>query len=152
MPRRFLPVLTVSLAVVSFAALGTAQDAATPAVAADIPSASTTSAAVDRGGYLANHVAMCVQCHSPRDRAGNLQEDRLFLGGAIPVESPFEAPRWAFHAPNLRNVPGYTQEQFVTLLTTGRRPSGDEPRSPMPQFRMTEEDAAAVFAYLRSLR
>lgn len=152
MSRRLLTIATVPLAVVAFAALGIAQDAAAPAVAADVPPATSTSPVVERGGYLANHVAMCVQCHSPRDRSGELEGERLFTGGAIPVESPFRAPRWAFHAPNLRHVPGYTEEQFVTLLTTGIRPSGDEPRSPMPPYRMNEDDAAAIYAYLRSLR
>ena len=31
---------------------------------------------VARGQYIVNHVAMCVQCHSPRDEAGRLTVPR----------------------------------------------------------------------------
>ena len=116
------------------------------------PSEATASPSVQRGEYLANQVAMCVQCHSARDRRGNLLEDRLFLGAPLPVKSPFEgAPRWAFTAPNLRNVPGYTEAEFITFLTTGIRPNGEEARAPMPPYRMDEADAKAVYDYLMSL-
>jgi len=40
---------------------------------------------------------------------------------------------------------------MVTLLTTGVWRDGKRPRPPMPQFRMTQQDAQAVVAYLKSL-
>lgn len=124
--------------------------------AADAQRATSTSPvaseSVQRGEYIAKDVAMCVQCHSARDRRGNLLEDRLFLGAPLPVKSPFEgAPRWAFTAPNLRNVPGYTEEEFITFLSTGIRPNGQEARAPMPPYRMNESDAKAVYDFLMSL-
>ena len=106
--------------------------------------------AVERGRYLVHDVAMCVQCHSPRDRRGELRTDRLLTGGPVPVSSPYDGPRWAFHAPNLLGVPGYTEEQFVTLMTSGERPDGTMPRGPMPPFRMTERDARDVWQYLKA--
>lgn len=124
-------------------------DDAADAQSTEAPAASPS---VQRGEYIANDVAMCVQCHSARDRRGNLLEDRLFLGAPLPVKSPFEgAPRWAFTAPNLRNVPGYTEEEFITFLTTGIRPNGQEARAPMPPYRMDATDAKAVYDYLMSL-
>jgi mono/diheme cytochrome c family protein len=41
---------------------------------------------------------------------------------------------------------------MVTLLTTGIWNTGKELRDPMPKFHMTREDAAAVVAYLKSLK
>ncbi len=105
-----------------------------------------------RGEYLANDLAMCVQCHSPRDARGELIPDRHFQGAPIPVKSPYSgAPRWAFTAPNLRRLPGYTEEQFLEFMTTGVRPNGTHARSPMPPFRMDSQDARAVYDYLMSL-
>ncbi len=110
------------------------------------------TASAERGRYLANDVAMCVQCHSPRNsRRGDLVGDRLFTGAAIPLKSPYKGtPRWAFTAPNLRNAPGYTEAEFVDFLMSGMRPNGTEARSPMPAFRMNRSDAQAVYDYLMS--
>ena len=108
---------------------------------------------VQQGRYLTTRVAMCVMCHSPRDRTGKLLEDRLFRGAPMPVRSPFPAQQWAFTAPSIAGLPGgWTEDDMVRLLTTGRRPDGTQPLYPMPPFRMTESDAKAVAAFLRSLR
>ena len=106
---------------------------------------------VERGEYLVHSASMCVQCHSPRDRFGALRSDRLLTGGAVPVKSPYAGPRWAFQAPNLRNLPGYDAEDFLQLMQTGKRTDGTSPRLPMPPFRMSAADAEAVYAYLKSL-
>lgn len=106
---------------------------------------------VERGRYLVHHVAMCVQCHSPRDGEGNLVELRLLEGGTIPVESPYPDIVWGFQAPQLRGLPGWEPEQVVTLLMTGHRSNGRSPRPPMPPFRLSEEDARAIVAYLKSI-
>jgi hypothetical protein len=42
-------------------------------------------------------------------------------------------------------------EDAERLLQTGKSARGYVPRPPMPPFRMTQEDAAAVVAYLKSL-
>jgi mono/diheme cytochrome c family protein len=105
-----------------------------------------------RGSYLVNHVAMCVQCHTPRDANGDLNRARLLKGAPIPVRSPFPNQTWAFAAPAIAGLPGWTTEDAVTLLTTGRRLNGYMPKRPMPPFRLIREDAEAVVAYLRSLR
>jgi mono/diheme cytochrome c family protein len=108
--------------------------------------------AVARGEYLATKVVPCIQCHSPHDRAGNLLEDQLFTGQAIPFTSPFpDGPRWAPRAPALKRLPGWSTEEFISILTTGKRLNGHRPSSPMPQFRMSRQDAEAVAAYLKSL-
>lgn len=107
---------------------------------------------IERGRYLAMSVAKCVECHSPHNRKGDLEPTRLFSGQAIPFTSPFpEGPKWAFQAPAIKRLPGWSTEAFVTLLMTGRRPNGRMPSAPMPQFQMSREDAEAIAAYLKSL-
>lgn len=110
------------------------------------------SAQVARGEYLVKHVAMCVQCHSPRDRSGRLLPDKYFQGAPIPVDQPdFPNQEWAFQAPNIAGLDGYTDALAIRLLTEGVTRWGTRPRPPMPPFRMSEEDAAAVVAYLKTL-
>jgi len=104
---------------------------------------------IEHGSYLVHRVAMCVQCHSPRDEKGDLVLSRLLKGAQIPVTSPFHYQTWAFMAPPLAGLPtGYTQEDVITLLSQGRKPNGTSPRHPMPPFRFDEKDAKAIAAYL----
>ena len=110
-----------------------------------------SAAQVQRGQYIVEHVAMCVQCHTPRDARGELDRTRWLQGAPIPVPSPFSMQPWAFEAPQIAGLPGWTREDAVRLLQTGVSTRGYSPRPPMPPFRMTPEDAAAVVAYLQSL-
>ena len=112
----------------------------------------TTSAEqLQHGEYLVMRVAMCVQCHTPRDSQGRLLETRLLQGAPMPVQSPFPSLPWAFQAPTIAGLPGWTTEDAITFLQTGKRADGSSPRSPMPPFRFTEADATAIVAYLQSL-
>lgn len=120
---------------------------ATPAAAAD------KKELVQHGRYLVHQVAMCVHCHTPRTEQGQLDRTRLLQGAPMPIESPFSYETWAFKAPSLAGLPGgWTAEDMIRLLQTGKGPGGERPRPPMPPFRMTREDAAAVATYLQSLR
>lgn len=112
--------------------------------------ASTPTDPVARGEYITTKLAMCVQCHSGRDNAGNILEAEKFHGGAIPVLSPFPGKTFALRAPNIAGLVGFTDEQILSLLTTGKMEGRDPPRPPMPPFRMSLQDAQAVVAYLRT--
>jgi len=109
------------------------------------------SAQIQHGKYLVEHVAMCVQCHTPRDAKGVLDRTRLLQGAPIPVPGPFPMAQWAFEAPKIAGLPGWTVANAIRLLQTGMSATGYVPRLPMPPFRMTREDAAAAVAYLKSL-
>lgn len=107
---------------------------------------------IAHGAYIVTHVAMCVQCHSPRLSDGTLDTDHLLMGGQIPFKSPYSSMEFAFWTPKLAGLPaGFHEEDIVRLLTTGVDNRGRTPRPPMPPFRMTEADARAVAAYLASL-
>ena len=105
---------------------------------------------VARGEYLANSVAMCVQCHTPRDERGDLIEGKHFTGAAMPVTAPYWHPEWALRAPALAGLPGFTDDQVISLLTTGHMDGRPSLMKPMPPFRMSQEDARALVAYLRT--
>jgi cytochrome c553 len=141
------------LGAVAFVILLTAGALSTSA-AAPVPAQSTSAqGSVDRGEYIAKHVAMCVQCHSPRDERGELIQTQLFHGAPMPVTSPFPGKPFAYHAPRLAGLPaGFSAQQLAHFLETGERPAGFTPRPPMPPFRMSAADAASVAAYLESLR
>jgi len=135
----------------TLALLQPARSGAAPSPQAKAAPQSGSAAVVARGEYLANRVAMCVQCHSMRDDNGVLLESKKFRGGVIPFKSPWPDTEWAYQAPSLAGLAGFTDEQIVALLTEGRIAGRQAPRSPMPPFRMSPEDAAAVAAYLRGL-
>lgn len=104
-----------------------------------------------RGRYLAEHVAMCVECHSGRDAQGNIIPSELYMGGNIPTK-PAWPNDWAIRAPRNSGLPGYTVEDGIRLLTEGAIDrTGRQLKSPMPKFRMTRQDAADVVAFLKSL-
>ena len=107
---------------------------------------------ISRGKYLVERVAMCVQCHTPRNQTGELLETRYLQGGPVPVSAPpnFRID-WAYKAPAIAGLPGYTIQDGIKLLTEGITPDGRVPKAPMPKFRLTRADAEAVVIYLKSL-
>ena len=46
---------------------------------------------VARGRYLAEEVARCYECHTPRDAQGDLERDRWLQGAAVWIR-PFSKP------------------------------------------------------------
>jgi mono/diheme cytochrome c family protein len=102
---------------------------------------------IEHGKYIVESVAMCGRCHSPGGDRGEV--DRMHWLQGAPIRSP-EA-NFAVYAPRLAGRPPGTDEEFVTLLTTGISRSGKPPRPPMPGFRMSRKDAESVLAYLKSL-
>lgn len=121
--------------------------AATAAASTEAP-----ADAVTRGRYLVENVIGCADCHSQRDQRGQLVAATHLMGAPLPFAPTVPMPAWGATAPAIVDVPGYTDEQAVTLLMRGTKPDGQMPRPPMPQFRLNEQDARAVVAYLRSLK
>ncbi|GAB4255636.1 MAG: hypothetical protein Kow00109_30510 [Acidobacteriota bacterium] len=117
-----------------------------------IPAAQSGREKIERGRYLVHRVAKCIECHTPRTAEGDLDETRLLQGAPIPLRSPFPNRPWAFQAPTIAGLPGWSEEDVIYLLQNGVRPGGRRPLPPMPRFGMTREDAEAVVAYLKSLR
>jgi len=122
-----------------------------PAPAAQASRPAATAGNVEHGRYIAERVAMCVECHSGRDGQGNLIENQRYMGGLIPFTLPWPND-WAMRAPRNKGLPGYDDALALRLLTEGSIGRNGVPlRAPMPRFRMTPQDAADVIAFLRSL-
>jgi mono/diheme cytochrome c family protein len=111
-----------------------------------------SEAAIVRGKYIVEDVAVCSRCHTPRDQSGSPDEQRWLLGGPVPFEPGRPTDEWANVAPRLAGLPPGTDEQFIRLMMTGISRTGNRLRPPMPQFRLTRSDAQAVLAYLKSVR
>ena len=109
----------------------------------------TITGNIEHGQYLATHVAMCVECHSPRDEQGRILPGQEFMGARLPINP---LPDWATRAPRNRGLLGYTDAQAMRLLTEGAIGRHNEQLLlPMPRFRMSKEDASDVIVFLRSL-
>lgn len=105
---------------------------------------------VARGRHLVEHVALCADCHSPRLPTGEFDRGRWLMGAPIGFKPLVDMP-WVPIAPPIAGLPGYTDDQAVRLLTSGQSATGRPILPPMPGFRLAEDEARAVVAYLRGL-
>jgi cytochrome c553 len=109
--------------------------------------ASTPESVLAHGEYIVTSVGMCGDCHTPRLANGATDPTRALHGAPLPGP-----PHFAQVAPPLAGIPAhFTEEQFVTFLQTGARPDGTHPREPMPAYRLNEQDARSVAAYIATL-
>lgn len=104
------------------------------------------------GAYLAGPAGHCIVCHSGPG-----------ANGAPDIVGALGAGGFNFHGPwgisvgaNLTpiGIGHYSDEQLATIITTGTRPDGSHLLPPMPvqsYANMTDEDVAAIVAYLRTL-
>ena len=138
------------LFVIAAGALTAAQAPATTAQPAADPSVTLPRGNVEHGRYIAERVAMCVECHSARDAQGNIVPSQRYLGSVLPIAPP-PWGGWATSAPRNKGLPGYTDALALRLLTQGSiGRDGAQLRPPMPRFRMSPQDAADVIAFLRA--
>jgi len=106
---------------------------------------------VVRGKYLVESVAMCGQCHTPRDSNGNVDRSHWLQGAPILwVPANASGSNWPLTAPRIGGHPPASDADMIKLLTTGIWTTGKPLRFPMMPFRMTEADAKAVVAYLKA--
>ena len=63
---------------------------------------------VERGKYLVHHVAMCIECHTPRNERGELMTGRLLQGARMPVGSPFPQQTWCLATPPTASLPAWS--------------------------------------------
>jgi mono/diheme cytochrome c family protein len=116
-----------------------------------------TPEAVERGKYLANHVLLCMDCHSERDYS-------LFSGPLIHGTEATGGERFdqtmgfpgVFISPNITpfGIGDWTDGELFRLITTGVRKDGSPifPVMPYPNYgKIDPEDIKAVIAYIRTL-
>jgi mono/diheme cytochrome c family protein len=113
---------------------------------------------IERGKYLANNVALCIDCHSTRDftkfsgpvkprtegMGGAVFGKELGLPGTIPVKNITPAA-----------LSNWSDGEIIRALTSGLNKDGDAlfPIMPYENYHnMSEEDLFSVVAYLRTLK
>jgi len=106
---------------------------------------------IERGRYLVENVAMCQECHTPRDASGEIDKARWLQGASIWIMPVHPTNKWAMRAPALAGFQGYTEEQGEEILERGIGPNGLSIQPPMHIYHMNHADAQAIIAYLRSL-
>jgi cytochrome c553 len=106
------------------------------------------------GDYLANHVALCAHCHTPR--SGIRQEydnKKQYAGDATPPKE-FPVNPSNITPDTATGIGGWSEEDFVRTMRTGVNPSGDTLNPIMPwrtMGRMTGSDLRAIYRYLRTV-
>src|SRR5215475_3010594 len=111
---------------------------------------------VERGAYLVTTVAACGNCHTPRDASGKPMANMTLAGGFEFDDGPIGHVVVSNITPDPETGIGkWTEAEIVSALRNGKRPDGTVIGPPMPiRFyrRLSDRDAAAIAAYLRSLK
>jgi len=110
------------------------------------------SASLNRGAYLVEGPGHCVECHSERNVAGAVIEERRFAGGPDP-EGRGTVPNIT---PHQTGIGGWAPEELATLLKTGETPLFDTVGGPMGAVvantaQLPDADRQAMAEYLLSL-
>lgn len=116
-----------------------------------------TADRVAQGEYLANHVMVCMDCHSVRDWSmfsGPITPGTMGAGGdEFTPEMGFPGH---FYAPNITpyNLKDWTDGEIYRAITSGVNKSGKPLFPVMPYHsygKLDDEDIYSVIAYLRTL-
>jgi hypothetical protein len=143
--------LTILAAAAACAALLASRSTAARQAQKPATQAAAPKGDVARGQYIVEDVAMCEECHTPRDENGNLDESRRLEGAPIWIQPVHQMTDWANRAPGLAGFVGFTDAQGEDILERGIGPNGIAIQPPMHIYHMNQADALAVIAYLRSL-
>lgn len=112
---------------------------------------------IERGAYLANHVTVCMDCHSTRDFSqfsGPPAPGTLGAGGDR-FDHSMGLPG-VFYAKNItpHGISDYSDGELYRLITTGVTNDG-RPMFPLMPYsyygKMDQEDIYDIIAYIRSL-
>lgn len=124
-----------------------------PAPIAGTVAAPDLSTPEKRGQYIAT-LAVCAECHMPRDDKNQPREDMAFAGGNVMRIQGLAPVATANLTPSPDGIPYYTQDVFIDALRTGHvRARQLSDVMPWRFYRnMTDEDLKAVFAYLKTLK
>lgn len=118
----------------------------------------STPEKVKRGEYLANHVMICMDCHSERNWsyfAGPMESDSLGKGGEI-FDRNMGFPG-NIYAANITpaGIGDWTDGEVFRAITTGVRKNGKPIFPVMPHHnygKLDPEDIEAIISYLRTLK
>jgi mono/diheme cytochrome c family protein len=111
---------------------------------------------VERGRYLVEHVALCGDCHTPRNSIG-VPDQALYMAGASEKNGPLGESVPNITPDKETGIGDWKQEDIVELLKSGTKPDFDNVQGLMLEViqgaphgykDMTKEDALAIADYL----
>ena len=113
---------------------------------------------IERGRYLANHVSVCVDCHSTRDWnrfSGPIVEGTEGKGSEV-FDQKFGFPgRYTSKNITPAGIGNWTDGELFRTITTGVNKEGKALFPVMPSHyygQMDEEDIKCIIAYIRTLK
>ena len=114
---------------------------------------------VERGRYLADHVALCGDCHTPRNSIGVPQQS-LYMAGASQKIGPLGEAVPNITPDKETGIGDWKREAIAELLVSGTKPDLDNVQGLMLEViqgtphgykDMTKADALAIADYLKSI-
>ena len=111
---------------------------------------------IANGKYLVEEVGKCQVCHTPRTEAGELDTSKWLKGATLDFQPTQDVKGWHKTSPDLtsagRLFARWGEAGLVKFLETGAGPTGHAADPPMPAYKLKPADAAAIVAYLKSLK
>ncbi len=121
------------------------------------PPPTAPKSGIERGRYLADHVAICGDCHTPRNRLG-VPNRALYLAGWQSGPLGEDVPNITPHQET--GIKDWSRDEIADLLIKGTKLDLDDVQGLMAEVvhgttagykDMTREDALAIADYLKSI-
>ncbi len=114
---------------------------------------------VARGAYLVNHVAVCPDCHTPRNPDGSLDATMFLAGTPFADIDPGDDTKGMVYARNITQdmttgIGAWTDAEIKDAFLNGNSKRAGALFPMMPYYvlyNMTAQDADAIVAYLRTV-
>jgi mono/diheme cytochrome c family protein len=114
---------------------------------------------IQRGRYLVDHVALCGDCHTPRNSLG-VPSQSLYMAGATEQNGPLGEAVPNITPDKETGIGEWRRDDIAELLRTGIKPDGDNVQGLMAEViegsahgykDLTKEDALAIADYITSI-
>lgn len=161
MKNKFLSFSIVLIALVAFFSFFNSCNSGENEVAPEAGKEDSIKKAVERGRYLANHVSMCMDCHSHRDFnhfSGPMIAGTEGMGGEL-FDQKLDVPGIIYSrniTPDTVNGIGkWTDDEIARAITKGISRNGDTlfPLMPYPHYNgMSRDEVYNIIAYIRTLK
>lgn len=157
-----LTVITATISVYFIACNNETKTAASDSAEPQKPNDDSLKKVVERGEYLAMHVAGCLDCHSKHDwtkYSGPLVPGTEGMGGEVFDQKLVGIPG-VIYAKNITPDPetgigNWTDNEIIRAFTQGISKNGDTlfPLMPYPHYNsMAKEDLLSIVAFIRTLK
>ncbi|MBI5370856.1 MAG: c-type cytochrome [Sphingobacteriales bacterium] len=161
--KKLLALAALCTCIVAAAWFSSCNNNSTEKTSPESAKADSLAKAVERGGYLANHVAACIHCHSKRDFSkfsGPVVPGTEGGGGGVFDHNILDAIPGTLFSRNITpdretGIGAWTDEEVLRAITQGINKNGDTlfPIMPYPHYnRMAKEDLLNIIAYIRTLK